>query len=57
MKQDKRTKNIFIRYDAFWLVFESEFGYNFQETRELLRGVLERHLKLKGYTPYASFFN
>jgi hypothetical protein len=50
MIQDKKTKNIRIRYDNFWSVFESEFGYNTQETRELLRGVLGRHLKLKGYT-------
>jgi hypothetical protein len=54
MQQVKKRKNIFIRYEDFWSVFESKFGYNFQESRELLKGMLERHLKLKGYTP--SFF-
>jgi hypothetical protein len=52
MEQDKKTKEIWIRYDDFCSVFQSKFGYNHQETIVLLKGMLERHLKLKGYTPY-----
>jgi hypothetical protein len=51
MDQDKKTKLIWIRYDGFWSVFVSEFGYNWQETKELLKGMLERYLKIEGYTP------
>jgi hypothetical protein len=54
MKQDKKTKNIWIRYEDFWSVFESKFGYKREETRELLRGMLEKHLKLKEYTPLST---
>jgi hypothetical protein len=56
MEQDKKTKYIWIRYDGFWSVFESKFGYKREETRELLRGMLESHLKSKGYTVYLSKF-
>jgi hypothetical protein len=57
MEQDKKTKEIWIRYFNFWSVFESEFGYNYQKTKELLRGMLERHLKLKGYTPTDQWYD
>jgi hypothetical protein len=51
MRQNKKTKFIWIRYEDFWTVFQTKFGYNHQETQELLRGMLVKHLKLKGYTP------
>jgi hypothetical protein len=52
MRQYKKTKDIWIRHEDFWSVFQSKFGYNYQETRELLRGMLERHLKIEGYTAF-----
>jgi hypothetical protein len=40
MKQDKKTKYIWIRYDGFWAVFEKWFEYNYSKTQELLKSML-----------------
>ena len=45
MEQNLKTNNFNIRYSSFWAVFETNFNLNYYEISELLRGLLEQHLK------------
>jgi hypothetical protein len=45
MEQDLKTNDFYIRYYGFWRVFETKFDLNYYEISELLRGLLEHHLK------------
>ena len=38
-------------YGKIWSVFETKYGRNSDETREVIKGILETHLKLMGYRP------
>ena len=43
-----------------WSVFKDEFGYNGQETRKLIKGIVEQAYKLSGITTdwqFSRFFN
>lgn len=45
MEQDLKTNIFYIKYYDFWSVFETKFELKYQEIKELLRGLLEHHLK------------
>ena len=45
-----KTKYAWINYELIWSIFESKFSLNYQEVKELMRGLLETHLKLEGTT-------
>ena len=45
MELDLETNIFYIRYDNFWRVFETKFGLDYQEIKELLCGLLEEHHK------------
>ena len=48
----RKNDNYFgIRYNI-WLEFESKYGLNLQELKELLSSILEEVLNYKGVTPY-----
>ena len=57
MEQDKKSKFFWFDYDKIWSFFESFFGMQHQEIREVLRYWLEDTLKLEGYTPKRSLSN
>lgn len=59
MEQDLKTDNFYIRYGDFWEVFETKFDLNYEEIKELLRGLLEERLICKVNTTeviYSIFF-
>ena len=43
-------------YDKIWLFFESNLGYNYQETKEFIKCILEMDIKLYGLTPCTNLF-
>ena len=49
-EQDNKNKYFWIRYEDFWQVFETKFNMNYKETQAFLNGMLEKHLKLEGFT-------
>ena len=51
MEQDKKDKYFWVSYDEIWSFFESFFGMEYQQIREVLSHWLEETLKLEGYTP------
>jgi hypothetical protein len=50
--QDKKTMYFYINYDKIWSVFEKEFSLNYQEIKDFMSGMVEKHFKLKDYTPF-----
>ena len=49
--QDKKYKYFYISYDNIWSVFELKFNLNYQEISDFMKGMVDKHFKLKGYTP------
>ena len=41
-----KTKDFFYNYDKIYSVLKSEFGLNYQKVKELIRGMVDEHLKL-----------
>jgi len=54
MEQNKKNKLFWFDYIEIWSFFESFFGMEYQEIREVLGYWLENTLKLEGYTPMLS---
>lgn len=52
-----KTKVAYIRYSLLWSVFETNLYLNHQETRDLMKSMLETHLKLEIREVEAEFFN
>ena len=48
--QDDGNKLFFYDWDNVNKVLETKFGLNYQEMRDLIEGVLDRHYNLRGYT-------
>ena len=48
--QDHKNKRFHFDYNNVYEVLESKFGLNYQEQRDLIGGMSERHYNLKGYT-------
>ncbi len=48
--QGDNNKRFHFDYYNVRKVLESKFGLNYQEQKDLIGGVLERHYNLKGYT-------
>ena len=46
--QDDKNKRFYFDYSNVYEVLESKFGLNYQEQRDLIRGMLKRHYNLKG---------
>ena len=57
MEQDKKFKDFYFDYDEIWFFFESFFGMEYEQIREVLRYWLEETFKLEGYTPYDAATN
>lgn len=50
MENDKEEKLLFVSY-IYWLTFENQFAYNFQEARDLIKNMVEEHFKIKIFPP------
>ena len=51
MEQDKESRYFWFSHKEIWSFFESFFGMEDEQIREVLRYWLEETLELKGYTP------
>ncbi len=52
--QDEENGYVYINYDRIWVFFESIFGLNTLQTKEILKVWLEETYNLRGITPYKS---
>ena len=57
MEQNLKTNDLYIRYNDFWLVFETKFNLNYQEITDLLHGLLEEYQNCKVNTTCLSAFS
>ena len=48
---DKETGYFWVNNSLVWSVFESEFGLNYDQIKDLIKGRVEEHFKLKDVTP------
>jgi hypothetical protein len=51
--QDSKNGYVYINYDKIWIFFESIFGLNTLQTKEILTIWLEETYNLRGVTPYS----
>ena len=51
IKLDLEKEITLCSYKHIWSFFEKEFGYNSQEIRELIHGMLGMYIKRKVFTP------
>jgi hypothetical protein len=49
--QDSKNGYVYINYDKIWVFFESIFGLNTLQTKEMLKVWLEETYNLRGVTP------
>jgi hypothetical protein len=49
---DLKYEEFVCHYDKIWSVFKNKYGLNPGEISVVIKGILETHLKLIGYTPY-----
>lgn len=57
IKYTSETKYAYINYLLIWSVFSIKFSLNYEETRVLMKYMLETHLKIKVTIPCASSIN
>ena len=50
--QDSKYRNVYINYNRIWIFFESIFGLNDLQTKDILKVWLEETYNLRGYTPF-----
>ena len=53
--QDDENKRFFYDWDSVYKDLKSKFGLNNQEQKDLIKGILERHYNLRGYTNRSSW--
>jgi hypothetical protein len=50
--QDSKNGIVYVNYERIWIFFESIFGLNTSQTKEILKVWLEETYNLRGATPY-----
>jgi hypothetical protein len=50
-EKDPKNGYIWFNYNKIWGIFESKFGYNYKEIKDLLVAWVEEHYDLSGVTP------
>ena len=50
-EQDAKNKRLWVSNKHVWSILESKFGHNYQQAKELIRGIVEDILNWGGYTP------
>jgi hypothetical protein len=49
--QDSKNGIVYVNYERIWIFFESIFGLNTSQTKEILKVWLEETYNLRGVTP------
>jgi len=50
-EQDNENKFFWVRYSIVWSVFEHRFKLSCDDVELFIKGMVEKHLKLEGFTP------
>ena len=50
-KYDKKNRYFWCHYNKIWSVLETNYDLNYQEVKEIIKGVVWETLKLKEVTP------
>ena len=48
---DSKNQHFWYSYDIVWCVFRNKYSINYDGLQEVMKGILEEYLKLKGVTP------
>jgi len=51
MVQDEKNESIWVDSEKIWSFFHSEFDLNYNETSDLIKGMVEQHFKMRLFTP------
>jgi len=51
MEQDEKNEALWVDYMKIWTYFHSEFNLNYNETSDLIKGMVEEHFKMRSFTP------
>ena len=51
-----KYNNFYVNNELIWSVFETKFDYNYKETSNLIKGIVEQTYKLQDITPIANRF-
>ena len=49
--QNEELNYFYVDYGTIWSVFEDKFGLKYQEISDFIKGMVEKHLNLRGVTP------
>lgn len=49
--QNEEFNFFYVDYGTIWSVFEDKFGLKYQEISDFIKGMVEKHLNLRGVTP------
>ena len=52
MEHNQKSGNLWVSDEQIWSFFYSEYGYNYQEVRDLIKQVVWKNIKLKDVTPF-----
>ena len=52
---NEKNGYVYISYDKIWVFFESIFGLNTSQTKEILKVWLEETYNLRGVTPWLTY--
>jgi len=44
-------KFLYVNHELIWEVFGNKFGYNYEEPKQLIKGIVEQAYKMQGVTP------
>ena len=50
-----RNKYFWCHYSKIWKVLRTKYRFSYQEDCELIKGMVWKHLKLKGITPFITY--
>ena len=49
---NNKYNEFWVSYKNIWSVYESKYDLNYQQIKELFKGILEEHFNLKEFTAY-----
>lgn len=54
-QHDLKNNYLYINYNLIWLKFETDFGYNYDKIKEIVKNVAEQGYKLKNTIPFEEY--
>jgi len=51
MEYNQNSTNLWADYNTIWLVLQSKFDLNYEQIRDLIKGMVARHTNLRVATP------